>query len=203
METREYKFYQHTDVDRDIICDVLDKWCVPYKVVRRKIDCFPYPPQEEFDIVVNLTDEKWCWIRQLVWDRLEHMNNLEECYDMETVEHPDKDQDAEPFKGKLGLRDLFNRMEKIAPTMDTKDMGGIATIEIGHIPNPNNMLDSIMDKIRNIAKGNEPLGKEVQYTDIPKDIRKDILKNVPIIDVITGRAKIYQTKTGYIVKVGN
>lgn len=201
METKEYRFYQQSEVDKDIICDILDKWCVPHKVVRRRIDCFPYPPQEEWDVVVNLTDEKWLWIRDIVWKRIEDMNNLEECFDLEPVEHPDKNQDAEPSKGKMGLKDLFK--QEINHVFDTKDMGGVATIEIGSIPNPNNMLDGIIDKIKDIARGTESLGKEVQYMDIPKEVRKDILKNVPIIDVITGRAKIYQTKTGYIVKVGN
>lgn len=74
-------FYDQTEKGLELITNILDKWCVPYKIETKRIDGF-FMQQTKYDVVVDVSYEFYAKLKQEYDEYLDNCQNLENCWNM-------------------------------------------------------------------------------------------------------------------------
>ena len=82
-------FYDLDSEDRDIIINVLEEYCVPYKVITVQRPGMFY--EGTYEIRLDLDQKPWEFIRDKVNNTLEFYDHLESNYDLPSYEKDKKE----------------------------------------------------------------------------------------------------------------
>ena len=99
----KYVFYDLDEVERDLVVNVLDHWCVSFKPVSHSRSGL-FGTSHTYDIVIDLDPDRIEWVKDKVQERF----NLENSWDLRPIEHPQKKQEIQPETTETSLfEDLF------------------------------------------------------------------------------------------------
>ena len=108
-------FYDQTEKGLDLITNILDKWCVPYKIETKRTDSF-FMQQTKYDVVVDVSYEFYAKLKQEYDEYLDICQNLENCWNMpaykgektSTVETPTPKDTSCMSKDMQSIGDILN-----------------------------------------------------------------------------------------------
>ena len=197
----KYVFYEQDDVERDLIVNVLEKYCVPYKINTNR-HSHMFGDDFDYDIIVDLDPDKIEWVKEKVQERI----NLENCFDMRTVNHPVLKDEKEPaktnttlfediFKPNLGIdislldkerkknKSIVEEIDemfenKIKPNMDKLDKDNVI-----NFMKESGLADKLKDSISNaFGIGNPDEMKNQLQNDLQKYFHNKIHDMLPDMD---------------------
>lgn len=171
-------FYDLDAEDRDIIINVLEEYCVPYKVITVQRPGMFY--EGIYEIRLDLEQKPWEFIRDKVNNTLEFYANLESNYELPAYEKDKKEPETHDV-----FEELFNPINiqnhTHANTEETKeitkklfndDERSNKTQSIGEI------LDDLMNKVPKGKVTKEDVKEFMQNSGLEKEIKDQLKKAI-------------------------
>ena len=192
---------------KDIIVDVLEKYCVPKRIETARTETF-FGDFKTYNIHLDLKDEPLKFVKQKVEERLK----LEKSFNLKPVEpniQPKENQKATLVKEieeskQNKLSNFWNKtVNKISNNESPKEAA-------------NSLEDFVNDKERIVKDlshlSDTPLldlllaplemdGKEVKFDDLDDMEKQELLKRVPVEDLRSKNCKIIKSPMGLSVSI--
>lgn len=162
-----YVFYDLDEQERDLVINVLDHWCVPFKPVTHSRDGL-FGTSHSYDIIIDLEPDKIEWVKDKVQERF----NLENSFDMPTYKHP-------PLKNKEDISQHIGQ-EKTAPSLFEDIFKPNLGIDMDYLKKEQKQTKSIIEEIDDIFENQiKPVSDQI---DGDKDKLMDFMDKHGIKD---------------------
>lgn len=177
----KYVFYEKDELEKDLIVNVLKKYCVPFK-----IDSHEHGWRDElYDISIDLNPDKIEWVKAKISERI----TLENCYLADTQEHP-----TELKKRRISATSISTHCK--APSVEgfLNDIMCNSSIPFildkslkKHFPK-----DNVKQKIKNVVSnfihdltvGRLEAGEKIHFHDLPKELKQKLLNNFSVTTLL-------------------
>lgn len=176
----KFVFYEKEECERDVICNVLDSWNVHYRIKTNRKGDFFYR-RENYDIQIDVEPPFYEFLNK----EIDKVLTLEANYHLPTLPHPTcapiEDVEDEPQKNNMAsciLSKLFGRTRDIEE--DARD----------------SMSSDIISAIKDTFED----GVEVDFEELPNDLKDILLSRVPKEILMSKRCKIIRTLSGITIK---
>lgn len=168
-----FVFCEKDEKERDIICNVLDSWDVHYRIrTNRSKDLF-FRDNSTYDVEINVEPAFYDYLNK----EIDKVFDLEVNYYLPALSHPVCKEEDNTKEDSI-ISDLFKRSR--------------------HIEEDNR--DSFASKLINTIKNKFEDGVQVDFEELPEDLKTMLLDKVPK-EILTSKAcKIIRTATGISVQ---
>lgn len=192
---------------KDIIVDVLEKYCVPKRIETMRTETF-FGDFKTYNIHLDLKDEPLKFVKQKVEERLK----LEKSFNLKPVEpniQPKENQKSalvkeieESKENKLSnfwnkiLNKIFNNespKEEVKSLEDFVNDKEMIVKDLSHLSGTP-LLDLLLAPL-------EMDGKEVKFDDLDDMEKQELLKRVPLEDLRSKNCKIIKSSMGLSVSI--
>lgn len=175
-----FVFCEKDEKERDIICNVLDSWDVYYRIKTNRKGDFLYR-RENYDIQIDVEPAFYEFLNK----EIDKVITLEANYHLPTLPHPTceviEDVENNPKENNMAssiLSKLFKRSRDIEE--DIRD----------------SMSSDIISAIKNTFED----GVEVDFEELPDDLKDILLSKVPKEILMSKHCKIIRTLSGITIK---
>ena len=192
---------------KDIIVDVLEKYCVPKRIETARTETF-FGDFKTYNIHLDLKDEPLKFVKQKVEERLK----LEKSFNLKPVEpniQPKENQKAtlvkeieESKQNKLSnfwnktLNKIFNNE---SPKEEAKSLEDFVNHKERIVKDLSHLSDTPLLDL--LLAPLEMDGKEVKFDDLDDMEKQELLKRVPVEDLRSKNCKIIKSPMGLSVSI--
>ena len=192
---------------KDIIVDVLEKYCVPKRIETARTETF-FGDFKTYNIHLDLKDEPLKFVKQKVEERLK----LEKSFNLKPVEpniQPKENQKAtlvkeieESKQNKLSnfwnktLNKIFNNE---SPKEEAKSLEDFVNDKERIVKDLSHLSDTPLLDL--LLAPLEMDGKEVKFDDLDDMEKQELLKRVPVEDLRSKNCKIIKSPMGLSVSI--
>lgn len=165
---------------KDIVIDVLEKYCVPKRVEVIRKETF-FGDKKTYNIHLDLEEKPLKFVKEKIEQRI----NLEKSFNLKIVD-PHKNIPQNYTKSKKGLK-----TEEILEEDNNEQMIPLYTGETTEA------FDSLFSLLTHPFKN----GEEVKFEDLEEDEKEILLEKAPLEELISENCKIIKSKFGLSVEI--
>jgi len=188
MESKKHVFIDNDEARKDLIIGVLDKYCVPRKIITETESDMFGNHTNWYDIEINVNDKAW----ELINGKVKEVLALEDSFDL---------------RCKPGIGESKKEIEEPSkPERKSKNtsLGGLVSslfnsLASGFIDTPED-IDKILER-----QGESPIAGEtyVKYEDLPEGVQNDLKMRMPeeMLKSPNCRIKLHSNEHGYGISV--
>ena len=176
----KFVFCEKQEWERDVICNVLDSWDVHYRIKTNRKGDFFYR-RENYDVQIDVEPAFYEFLNK----EIDKVITLEANYHLPALPHPTcapiEDVEDEPQENNMAsgiLSKLFGRTRDLEE--DTRD----------------SISSNIISAIKNTFED----GVEVDFEELPNDLKDVLLSRVPKEILMSKHCKIIRTLSGITIK---
>jgi len=183
MESKKHVFIDNDEARKDLIIGVLDKYCVPRKIITETESDMFGNHTNWYDIEINVNDKAW----ELINSKVKEVLTLENSFDLR----------CKPGVGEIKKNSTESKQEKNKkPTLGGLLSGLFSGLGTGLISTPED-IDAFLynpDK-EETTEPKEKINGIFDYKELPEYIQNQLIDHVPEAVLTSPNCKIQVTMT--------